>query len=167
MGDRDPARRRPRPLALLAGVFVAVLASACGGPVGTVEADGTTYEITDVEAGQIDVTACQGAECTIERDGVLFSKRSILVVMEPDDEIADAGEVRGSTLSTGCRDGKVFVRDESQGYGCTSFNVSTQDSDAGSKVALVFSGDCRDCPDDGFTGDLELVVPGNDPVKLD
>lgn len=150
-------------------LVVAGLAVSCGGdgqPLGTITSEGSTFTVTDAEAGQFNVTACEGTECTIERDGVLFSARSILVTLEPEGEVTDAVSLADSALATGCQNGDVFVRDQSQGYGCQSFSVSAEGSDSGSGAALVFAGDCRDCPDDGFHGDLELVVPGNDPVKL-
>jgi len=137
-----------------------------GGPIGTVETDAGTFTVTDVESGQMDVTTCQGIDCTINRDGVYFSHREILVILKPEEAITDARAVTGSDLAESCASGGgLYVHDDSSGFGCESFNVSAED---GGGVAVVFSNeDCRDCPDDGFDGDLYLVVPGNEELALD
>ena len=149
----------------VAALGVLLVACLGGGPIGTVETDAGTFRVIDVESGQMDVTACAGIDCTIVRDGIYFSHREILVILEPVEAIADARAVTGSDFAESCSlGGGLYVHDDSSGFGCESFYVSAED-DGG--VAIVFSNErCRDCPEDGFDGDLYLVVPGTDELLL-
>lgn len=99
---------------------------------------------------------------TINRDGVLFSKREILVILEPEAEVTDISLVTASDFANACAKGGLFVSDGVNSFGCESFSVG---EDGG--VAIVFSNDiCPNCPDEGFEGDLVLIVEGNDPLPL-